>query len=169
METAQDLEEFLFPAFTHVADNLPEVSQYLDLVRDSCTALGVQMIPDNVVEHGIGTEPRHRFQAEDDRLMPKARLYKTESEYYDDKRKGKHEKNNTKSKRRKFDIDGELEAPTQDLSLPVVDELARKDDGLTDEEWMGPSTDLETGKDRSYCRRADAYCADAGPGHLRHH
>jgi hypothetical protein len=149
LETAQDLEEFLFPAFTHVADNLPEVSQYLDLVRDSCTALGVQMIPDNVVEHGIGTDPQHRFQAEDDRLMPKARLYKTESEYDVDKRKGKHEKNNTKSKRRKLGIDGELEAPTQDLSLPAVDELARKDDGLTDEEWMGPSTDLETGKDQS--------------------
>ena len=81
--------------------------------------------------------------------MPKARLYKTESEYDDDKRKGKHEKNNTKSKRRKLGIDGELEAPTQDLSLPAADELARKDDGLTDEEWMGPSTDLETGKDQS--------------------
>jgi type III secretory pathway component EscR len=38
----------------HVADNLPEVLQYLDLIRDSCTALGVQMIPNNVVKYGIG-------------------------------------------------------------------------------------------------------------------
>ena len=107
------------------------------------------MIPDNVVEHGIGTNSRRRFEAEDDRLMLKARLYTTESEYDDDKRKRKHEKNNTKSKRRKLDIDGELEAPTQDLSLPVVDELARKDDGLMDEEQMGPSADLETCKNQS--------------------
>ena len=121
----------------------------MDLVRDSCTALGVQMIPDNVVEHGIGTNPRRRFQAEDDRLMLEARLYTTEPEYDDDRRKRKHEKNSTKSKRRKLDIDGELEALTQDLSLPIVDELARKDNGLMNEERMGPSADLETGKDRS--------------------
>ena len=45
--------------------------------------------------------------------------------------------------------DGEPEAPTQDLSLPVVDELARKDDGLMGEERVGPSADLETSKDQS--------------------
>ena len=107
------------------------------------------MIPDNVVEHGIGTNPRRRFKAEDDRLMLKARLYTTEPEYDGHKRKRKHEKNNTKSKRRKLDMDGELEAPTQGLSLPVVDELARTDDGPMDEERVGPSADLETGKDQS--------------------
>ena len=127
------------------------------------------MIPDNVVEHGIGTHSRRKFEAEDDRLMPKARLYTTESEYDDNKRKRKHEKNNTESKRRKLDIDGELETPTQDLSLLVVDELARKGDGLMDEELMdeeltdeelideesmdeeqmGPSADLETCEDQS--------------------
>jgi hypothetical protein len=78
--------------------------------------------------------------------MLEARLYTTKPEY-NDRRKRKHKKNSTKSKRRKLDIDGELEAPTHDLSLPIIDELAQEDDGLMDKEQMGPSTDLETGKD----------------------
>ena len=43
--------------------------------------------------------------------MLKARLYKTELEYNNNKRKGKYKKNNIKSNYRKLDIDGKLEAP----------------------------------------------------------
>ncbi|TKA68121.1 hypothetical protein B0A49_06738 [Cryomyces minteri] len=46
----QDLEDIIHPDMTRVADNLPENLQYLDLVRDSCYALDVPMIPDNIVE-----------------------------------------------------------------------------------------------------------------------
>ncbi|OCL13897.1 hypothetical protein AOQ84DRAFT_79117 [Glonium stellatum] len=87
LKKAQDLEELLYPKIAHVADNLPEVMQYLDLVRDACSDLDVPMIPVNVVEHQVGTDPRHRFKAEDDRLMQNARLYKTKEEYEDARKK----------------------------------------------------------------------------------
>ena len=38
------------PGFTHVANNLPGVMQYLDLVRDASFACGLPSLPKNVIE-----------------------------------------------------------------------------------------------------------------------
>lgn len=55
------------PDFTRVADNLPGVMQYLDLVRDSGAVFGLPDLPDNVVDtHNEVTRDRY---AEDDYRM----------------------------------------------------------------------------------------------------
>ncbi|KAF2493304.1 hypothetical protein BU16DRAFT_619643 [Lophium mytilinum] len=67
----QDLESLIFPNISHVADNLPEQIQYLDLIRDACDALSVEMIPDNILSYGIGIAGHEKFLEEDERLKRK--------------------------------------------------------------------------------------------------
>lgn len=51
--------------FTDVADNLPGVMQYLDLVRDAVYAFGLPELPANVVHHENRSTGRS-YAAEDD-------------------------------------------------------------------------------------------------------
>ncbi|KAF2773675.1 hypothetical protein EJ03DRAFT_347646 [Teratosphaeria nubilosa] len=56
------------PGFTHVANNLPDVMQYLDLVRDACDAFGLAQLPDNVV-HTQNALSDDKYEAMDNKCQ----------------------------------------------------------------------------------------------------
>ncbi|KAK4550735.1 hypothetical protein LTR36_000314 [Oleoguttula mirabilis] len=60
------------PGFTHVADNLPGVFQYLDLVRDACAVFKLPPIPANIVQ--THNEPTGRTYAEEDAKQHKGHV-----------------------------------------------------------------------------------------------
>ncbi|KAH9845936.1 hypothetical protein Tdes44962_MAKER00147 [Teratosphaeria destructans] len=58
------------PGFTDVANNLPDVMQFLDLVRDACDAFGLAQLPDNVV-HTLTALSTDEYEAMDIRRHQK--------------------------------------------------------------------------------------------------
>lgn len=105
LHTARDMTWELFDEISHVADNLPEVMQYLDLVRDACEALGVTMIPDNVIAH---KDPLTKLKyEEDDATMQKhAEMcrFPTSTELY--ARSGREEKRGNSKEAESLRIQG---------------------------------------------------------------
>lgn len=101
----QDLESLIFPNISHVADNLPEQIQYLDLIRDACEALSVEMIPNNILSYGIGIAGHEKFLEEDERLKRK-RAHNLWKKKVDKPKKREKEQtsNEQQLKRQKLDL-----------------------------------------------------------------
>jgi len=70
----KDAEGFIFDWVSHVPDNLPEIMQYNDLLRDACLALGVPPPPIDVVQHEDELT-QLKFEEDDTRMQRDAKLW----------------------------------------------------------------------------------------------
>ncbi|KAF2098387.1 hypothetical protein NA57DRAFT_57542 [Rhizodiscina lignyota] len=122
---AYDLEKYLHPHMHQIADNLPEVEQYLNLVRDACTALNTNMIPDTILDSGSTIGTAGMFLEEDQRLFKEPRLYFKDDVLWAEKeaRKKRHNKGPTLSLSQKVmhGMNANGQAPTDHQVLEPED------------------------------------------------
>lgn len=113
----------VLPAFTHVAANLPEVFQYLDLVRDAGSAFGLPALPDNVVEHFNPYVPEY-YVGKDIQRQKNAVPSKEYDEAADEVRRGKKKLYRQAALRRKREKEAVAKREVSDKDADGNDEEA---------------------------------------------
>lgn len=139
------------PGFTHVADNLPGVMQYLDLIRDACAVFGLPPIPANVVEtHNAMTGKE--YANEDDRRHKNdvaSRPYDRDKQLDDrDKSAGRRRNKRAEANRRKsleFSGNNTLESQSSVDNTTTGDATNGESAGATNDEGVNVAEDEAVG------------------------